>query len=224
MSTWEFIADISRKSYFLIPLMALLLVFTLAVILERLYFFTRVLSAGRAMEHDVQLVKYQNTSDLQLVTKHYENTVQVSILETALTSSGESADEMERRIDETIMWQLPKMDRFLWLIDTSVTLGPLMGLLGTIFGMIESFNLLGANATSNPSGVTNGISHALIATALGLSIAIVAVSFLNFFHKRLRLALHQMDLLKVMTINRFHGDETTRGTSPELVYKKAGAK
>jgi len=201
---WNFLIDISQKSFYLIPLMALLLVVTIAVIIERMYFFHRVLNAGESMEHDIHLVKSKNKSDLIQVAKHYEGTVQVGIVQTALACHHEDAETMERQIDETIMWQLPKMDRNLWLIDTAVTLGPLLGLLGTIFGMIESFSLLGAGSAGHPAAVTGGIAHALIATTLGLTIAIIADSFLNYFHKRLRLALHQMDLVKVMLINRFH--------------------
>ena len=82
-----------------------------------------------------------------------------------------------------------------------------MGLLGTIIGMVHAFGILGG---SGPAGgaaqmVTGGIAEALVATGVGLLIAIIAVSFLNYFNKRTRLALHQMELLKVMMINRLHG-------------------
>ena len=63
----------SAESYGLLPLMSVLLLATIAVIIERLYFYTKVLKAGDAMEHDVQLVKYQSVADLQAVSQHYED-------------------------------------------------------------------------------------------------------------------------------------------------------
>ncbi len=202
---WNFIVEISLLSGGLIPLMAVLLVVTIAVIIERLWFFSRVLSAGRAIEHDVQLVGYQQVDDLRAVAKHYAGTVQAAVLDTALATRAEDADAMDRQIDETIMWQVPKLDRFMWVLDTAVTLGPLLGLFGTIIGMIESFSVLGTSGTANPTAVTGGIAHALVATAGGLFIAIIAIVFLNYFNKRLRLAMHQLELLKVMLVNRLHG-------------------
>jgi biopolymer transport protein ExbB len=202
---WNFIVEISILSGGLIPLMAVLLVVTIAVIIERLWFFNRVLSAGRAIEHDVQLVGYQQVEDLRAVAKHYAGTVQAAVLDTAIATRADDADAMDRQMDETIMWQVPKLDRFIWVLDTAVTLGPLLGLFGTIIGMIESFSVLGTSGTANPTGVTAGIAHALVATAGGLFIAIIAIAFLNYFNKRLRLAMHQLELLKVMLINRLHG-------------------
>ncbi len=203
---WDLIVRYSVMSGGLLPLMALLLLITIAVIIERWYFFHKVLLAGEAMEHDVQLVKYQNADDMKKVADHYQGTVQSSIIGTALASRGEDADAMDRHIEESIMWQLPKMDKHMWVLDTSVTLAPLMGLFGTIVGMIKTFNVLGVEGAGGaPEMVTGGIGEALIATGAGLLIAIIAIVFLNYFNKRVRLALHQMELLKIMVINRLYG-------------------
>jgi len=70
-----------------------------------------------------------------------------------LPRAGEDAETMDRHIEESILWLLPKMDRNLWLVDTAVTLAPLLGLLGTIIGMIQSFNVLGSAAKGNPDMV-----------------------------------------------------------------------
>ena len=212
----------SMESYGLLPLMSLLLLVVLAVILERLYFYARVLKAGEAMEHDVQLVKYQSVSDLNAVATHYEGTLQVGIIKTAIASRGADAETMDRHIEESVLWMLPQMDKNLWLVDTSVTLAPLLGLLGTIIGMIQSFNVLGSAAKGNPDMVTGGIAHALVATAFGLLIAIISVLFLNYFNKKNRLTLHQIELLKIMVINRLYGGGSTlHGRSAEV---PAGAK
>jgi biopolymer transport protein ExbB len=98
---------------------------------------------------------------------------------------------------------MPRLDRNLWVLDTAVTLGPLLGLLGTIIGMVESFNVLGSSGTANPNGVTGGIGHALTATACGLVIAIVCVIFLNYFNKRIRMTVNQFDLIKSLLVSRF---------------------
>jgi biopolymer transport protein ExbB len=191
----------------LLPLMAVLLLVTLAVIIERSYFFHRVLKSGLAMEHDLQLVEYQNVDKLEQLAAHYEGSLQRSIISAALASRGKDADTMERHIEEAIMWQLPRIDRHVWVLDTAVTLAPLMGLLGTIVGMVHAFDILGISGTGGAASrmVTGGIAEALVATGVGLLIAIIAVLFLNHFNKRVRLALHQMDLLKVMLINRLYG-------------------
>ena len=199
--------QLSLMSGGLLPLMAVLLLVTLAVIIERSYFFHRVLKSGLAMEHDLQLVEYQDVDKLEQLAAHYEGSLQRSIISSALASRGKDADTMERHIEEAIMWQLPRIDKHVWVLDTAVTLAPLMGLLGTIVGMVHAFDILGISGTGGAASrmVTGGIAEALVATGVGLFIAIIAVLFLNHFNKRVRLALHQMDLLKVMLINRFYG-------------------
>jgi biopolymer transport protein ExbB len=203
----EKIIELSILSGGLLPLMGVLLLITLAVIVERAYFFHKVLKSGLALEHDLQLVEYQNVEKLEKLADHYEGSLQRSIISSALASRGADAETMDRHIEEAIMWQMPKIDKHVWVLDTSVTLAPLMGLLGTIVGMVHAFDILGTSGTGGAATqmVTGGIAEALVATGMGLFIAIIAVLFLNHFNKRVRLALHQMDLLKVMIINRFYG-------------------
>jgi biopolymer transport protein ExbB len=198
---------LSAMSGGLLPLMGVLLLVTLAVIIERAWFFHRVLKSGLEMEHDLQLVEYQNWGKLEQIAAHYEGSLQRSLISSALASRGQDAETTDRHIEEAVMWQLPKIDRYVWVLDTAVTLAPLMGLLGTIIGMVHAFDILGtAGATGGATQmVTGGIAEALVATGSGLFIAILAVLFLNDFNKRIRLAVHQMDLLKVMVINRMHG-------------------
>jgi biopolymer transport protein ExbB len=203
----ETIIHFSIMSGGLLPLMGLLLLITLTVIVERLYFYHRVLKSGDALERDLRDVGYQEKEKLKQLEEHYAETLQVALITTSLKSDVKETEAMDRQLEESIMWQLPKIDRSIWLLDTSVTLAPLMGLLGTIIGMVHAFDVLGTSgSTENTTKmVTGGIAEALVATGGGLLIAIVAVLFLNHFNKRVRLAMHQMDLIKTMLLNRLYG-------------------
>jgi biopolymer transport protein ExbB len=80
--------------------------------------------------------------------------------------------------------ELERAGRFIVVLDTIVTLAPLLGLLGTVTGLMRAFFKLG-EAELSEQAITGGIGEALIATACGLSIAIVALVFLNYFSSKL---------------------------------------
>ena len=87
------------------------------------------------------------------------------------------------------------MSRGLWVLETIVTAAPLLGLLGTITGMMHAFNLIGNKGLVDPTGVTGGVAQALIATALGLFIAVIALFAFNFFSRRQSQVLDEMERL-----------------------------
>jgi len=78
-------------------------------------------------------------------------------------------------LEAAAMFEIEKMKRSLSILDTIITLAPLLGILGTVAGIIVSFDLLGAAGLEDPKAVTGGIAQALITTATGLAIAIVAL-------------------------------------------------
>ena len=195
----------SIESFGLLPLMAIVLLIALAVIIERLSFHVRVTRAGDALQHDLQRAQYQSLSALKAVAEQYEGTLQGEILRPAQELRLVDAETLDRHMEESILTIMPKMTRNLWLVDTSVTLAPLLGLLGTIIGMMQSFDVLSASTKGNPTMVTGGIAHALVATAFGLAIAIVCVVFLNYFNARNRVLLNQMEVIKTMVVNRLFG-------------------
>ena len=84
--------------------------------------------------------------------------------------------EAGRRIDA--------MKQGLAVLDTIVTMAPLLGILGTVLGIITSFDLLGASGIEDPKAVTGGIAQALLTTAAGLTVAIVTLIPLNYFVSR----------------------------------------
>ncbi len=98
------------------------------------------------------------------------------------------------------------MSRWLWILETVVTAAPLLGLLGTITGMVRAFRLFGDGGLVDPSGVTGGVAEALIATALGLFIALVALFAFNFFSHRQAEILDEMERLGTRIIDHIRLD------------------
>jgi biopolymer transport protein ExbB len=101
--------------------------------------------------------------------------------------------------------EIKRMRRYLGVLDTMITVAPLLGIFGTVIGIIMSFELLGAGGIEHPQAVTAGIAQALITTASGLGIAILSVFPYNYFNSRVENA--------ALAIEKY-------ATSLEIVYEK----
>jgi biopolymer transport protein ExbB len=84
----------------------------------------------------------------------------------------ENAELAELRISEAVLREVPKLERFQSFLRLAVAAGPLLGLIGTVIGMIITFRAIVASGTSDPRMMARGIGQAMIATVLGLGIAI----------------------------------------------------
>ncbi len=107
------------------------------------------------------------------------------------------------------------LSRGLWMLETTVTAAPLLGLLGTITGMMHAFNLIGNNGLVDPTGVTAGVAQALIATALGLFIAVIALFAFNFFSRRQSQVLDEMERLGTRLVDHIRMSEDFQESTHE---------
>ncbi|HTH95353.1 MAG TPA: MotA/TolQ/ExbB proton channel family protein [Rhodocyclaceae bacterium] len=107
------------------------------------------------------------------------------------------------------------LSRGLWVLETVTTAAPLLGLLGTITGMMNSFKLIGGSGLVDPTGITGGVAQALIATALGLCIAVLSLFAYNFFSRRQSQTLDEMERLGTRLIDNIRLGEHERGTAHE---------
>jgi biopolymer transport protein ExbB len=101
--------------------------------------------------------------------------------------------------------------RRLWVLETIVTAAPLLGLMGTIGGMMHSFQLIGGNGLVNPTGVTGGVAQALIATAVGLLIALISLFGFNYFSRLQSQTLDEMERLGTRLIDHIRLDQQQQG-------------
>ncbi len=99
------------------------------------------------------------------------------------------------------------LGRGLWVLETVVTAAPLIGLLGTITGMMQAFKVIGGSGLVAPTQVTSGVAQALIATALGLLIAIFALFAFNFFNRMQTQALDRMERLGSRLVDHIRLDQ-----------------
>jgi biopolymer transport protein ExbB len=104
----------------------------------------------------------------------------MKILSVGITHRSEPAGAMEA----AGIAELSVMKRGLVALDTIITLSPLLGLLGTIIGMISSFNIMATTGLGQPHAVTGGVAEALIATASGITVAVVTLIPYNYFLNR----------------------------------------
>ena len=106
-----------------------------------------------------------------------------------------SRGDLEDATDTAFIHAKHRLHRNLWILDTVITAAPLLGLLGTILGIIETFKTLAQSGISDPSSVSKGIGVALFATALGIATALYALLFHNVFQAQLARIL---DLTKIV--------------------------
>jgi len=109
------------------------------------------------------------------------------------------------------------LNRGLWVLETIVTAAPLLGLLGTITGMMQAFKLIGGSGLVAPTQVTSGVAQALIATALGLLIAVMSLFGFNFFARVQSHALDQMERYGSKLVDHIRLDQEDAESSPRRI-------
>jgi len=184
---------------------AAMLFVALTIIIERFWFLHRAAGSGRAALDQIDQLDQFNATTLAACAEQFHALPTASLFATAGRLAGQtSREELGACLDEAIMREAPRIDRLLWVLDTVVTLAPLLGLFGTIIGMFNAFQVL-SNPGNAPTQVTGGVAEALIATASGLFVAMIGLVFFNGLHNRVRGVVHQLETVKAALVNRLAG-------------------
>lgn len=123
-------------------------------------------------------MKMAVAAQLKRMNQPQKNNPLGRLLLSANETVGDRPEVVELRISEAVLREIPKLERFQAFLRLAVASGPLLGLIGTVIGMIITFDSITASGSSDPKLMAEGIGQAMIATVLGLSIAIPLL-FLN---------------------------------------------
>lgn len=164
---------------------------SLTVVIERAIFWITVDIRRNEPKAEEVLTLFQNRdlSGIQAITQGTQNRI-VKILVSGILHQDYS---MTRAMEAASMDEVKQMRRFMGVMDTMITVAPLLGIFGTVIGIIASFEMLGTAGIENPQAVTAGIAQALITTAAGLGIAISTVFPFNYFNTKIEDALIRIE-------------------------------
>lgn len=128
------------------------------------------------------------------------------ILAAGLSNSRHGRDVMKDSIEEAASQVIHEMERYLGALGTIAAIAPLLGLLGTVLGMIKVFTAIMLEGTGNAGVLAGGISEALVTTAAGLCVAIPAMMSHRFFLRRVDELVVTMEQEAVKLVDALHND------------------
>lgn len=159
-------------------------VVAIALIAERIRFWLKVSNRQQRVVRDVLKLYHQGNvvSTIDTLRKNADLPI-ARIFLTALELEEPNPEEFRLALESEAQAEIPLLKRFTTVFDTIISLAPLLGLLGTVLGLITSFASLnlGDVGGTKTAGVTSGISEALVSTAAGLIVAIFTLLFSNTF-------------------------------------------
>jgi biopolymer transport protein ExbB len=115
------------------------------------------------------------------------------VIKIFLTGIHHRDSDMGKAMEVEAQQSVKRMSQFMNVLDTMITVAPLLGILGTVIGIISSFEMLGDSGMTDPKVVSGGIAEALITTATGLSISIFTVFPYNYLKSRIEHAAYVME-------------------------------
>ena len=127
------------------------------------------------------------------------------VLAAGLVNRNHSREIMKESIEETGRHVAHDLERFLNTLGTIASISPLLGLLGTVIGMIKVFTVITSLGVGDPSILSEGISEALITTAAGLSVAIPSLMFHRFFRGKIDGLIITMEQEALKMVEVMHG-------------------
>lgn len=126
-----------------------------------------------------------------------------SIVKSGLLKYGKPKDEVEKTMENAAIHEIAYLEKFLTVLATVANIAPLLGFLGTVVGMITSFDVIATQGLNNPGLVAKGISVALLTTAYGLIVAFFTQPFYNYFNSKVAAYTRQIETASNILIETY---------------------
>lgn len=168
-------------------------VLALAVVFERLLFWL-IISRRKNQNLINRIFTLTETGDFETAIQEGEGS-QCLVCRILTSGLAHRNYGLVQSLEAAAMQEIEGMKRYLSVLDTVITLAPLLGILGTVSGIIVSFDLLGSTGIEDPKAVTGGIAQALLTTAAGLAIAIVALLPYNALSRKVEKVTRYLEQL-----------------------------
>ena len=166
----------------------------LVIALERIYNLIRIRSASeKEFSGLMELVESNELGKSLDYCDNYRKKPTFRVLKSILSFAKSESTVIENACEESIMREMPRLERFLSTLGVLAAIAPLLGLLGTVTGMINTFQVISAFGTGDPKMMSGGISEALITTQLGLAVAIPIMLFHHYLERRVDRIMGNME-------------------------------
>jgi len=195
----QFVHTLAQGGLVMVPLFACSLT-ALAVIIERAWVLRRAAVQAEGLFGEIRRLYCEGMPTGALQAARRGRGPVAAVLAAGLEAHL-AGKEPETAMEEQALAELPGLNHRLVVLDTIVTISPLLGLLGTVTGMIRSFGIIARQGTNHPAGITAGIAEALIATATGLVIAIISLVGYNYFLDRVKGITGEIELRSTQLTN-----------------------
>lgn len=196
--------------WMMIPLLVCSMI-AVAVVLERGWYFYHIPATDKANQM-IELVAHGKFDDALALNERQPHPV----LQVLAAGIRERDAEPEKAMEATGIAAVRHMKRGMAALDTIITLAPLLGLLGTIIGMIDSFGIMAEQGMGQPHAVTGGVAEALICTATGILIAVIALIPYNYFLTRIEELTEHIEQYATRNESALHTSAGTNSQTLEL--------
>jgi len=211
---------VKAGGWLMLPIIACSIV-AVAIIVERFWSLQRKRITPQHLVAQVWHWAKANDLDEAKINQLRNGSSLGKVIAAGLINRHHPREIMKESIEDAGRHIVPELERFLNTLGTIAAVTPLLGLLGTVVGMIDVFAAIIEHGVGNPTVLAEGISKALVTTAAGLSVAIPALMFSRYFKGHVNELILTMEQEAVKLVEVIHGDRESSDVEAELEGSEA---